>query len=374
MKKYTQDKVMPNPALNPKTLNRDAQAVISSAHAAAQEIFDRRLALDRAGKQDLPLIVIAGERHTQPAHLVHHMLVLKALMQTEPTAVAWESSHNRLEKTFEEVAGRPPDARQKARLIKADRAGDLSLKDLLAYDAGKDAPYAHKVLQSFLLRRGVPVQLVDTAFTANDLLDSADPSTAESLRACFGNAASRRQHHSPAGLWARNHHMVEKTLEFVQDIQPRILVLMCGTAHVAGNRTTRDPAYHSLAALFKEQGLPVLAMPVVTRGRRKLPANHGLAPEELFLVRGLPNIDAFYDPTENAPVPSHPAILQSRRAEATYVNGLLRRGGLEGDRLTAKFQEKLNAACAFDVNVAILGKKAMAEKLRAAIEAQRRKL
>lgn len=324
----------------------DAAATLDSATQAVKLILARRQELDRAGRADSPLVVLAGEQHTVPAHYIHHMLVLKGLLAAgQKIAVGEERPRNDLSRLFFSVAGRLPDPSGMEEIRRLDSGGALSLKSGISF-SNKWAGYSSFLLCLFLLRRGVAFRHVDAAETVREggsFIDSSDSLAAQSLQACSSTVAGKDvDAHSAEGIHVRNDHMARRIRELAEDSGARIVFLRCGGAHVAGISGHYE-ARHSLSAIFRSWNEPFFAL----RVRNDSPPDHGLKEGEGFLVGAPPDIRAAYgsggDTGKEAGTPD-PCLLDNEADEAAYVHALARRTGLEeivlssGERI--KEQEK----------------------------------
>lgn len=309
----------------------EAETIVTSAKRCADAILARREELDRQGRADEPLVVLLGEHHNRPAHYVHHLAVIDRLLdKTKDIAVLTEMPHNSAPKLFRKKTSHKDDDSH-ARLKEKDRRGELSLKSALAWKVMPLGNHSTAMLFHALLRRNVPICFSDTAKTPADEIDSSDPSTARSLKACFGKAAGTLPSTKRAGMYVRNHHMLRKIAEFAEETKARIIVQRVGNSHLMGRMREKESRSfdgpHSLAAMCKRVNLPVLAFPIMSSSftAEDIPSNHGLDHGEWMAVENLSDIKAQY---KGIPDP------QLQEGEAVYVNGLLKEAGLQDDTLS----------------------------------------
>jgi hypothetical protein len=340
------EKIMKNPALDSMKIYVDAACILTSACHAAKRILDRRAELDGLGLQDKPLIVVAGEMHSNVVHGVHHMAVLKKLLESkEHVVVGVESDHNLMEKGFAHSTGQPPNVEEMARLQDQDKTGALSLKTTLGIMQGAyESDHTQATFSRFLLQQKIPVRYTDAGFTDKGALDCSDPSTAAAL-CSSGLTQSRVSGKSPDGVHARNQHMAEMLQKFAADTGARIVFWKGGNSHVAGDNETGDRPEHSLSTALKERGVSLLAMPLLSKNI--IPSEHGLQREERLFVTGLPQTTANYHPVEDRP--RSPADLQGRAVESAYLNGVMTRCGLGGATLSIDAYKAEKQQCAADV-------------------------
>ena len=320
-------------------IDQHAADILSAATEAVEKILARRRRLDAEGRSAEPLVVLAGESHTACAQQMFHMLVIDGLRKAEPVAVAEECQHDVLPVTYESLTGKPPAPSVVKALKQMDLTGQQSLN---AWISGWGTPFADhssQTLHDFLLRNDIPTRFVDVSHRPYDpCMDHRDPSTAQSLRNCFGRARKGIPTASDAGVAVRNDHMSSGVVALAKDTLSRIAYLKCGAAHVAGVTTSTLPPQHSVARMLKDKGVPVLAMPLLSPdfSRASLPPHHGLAAEEMHIVEGLPQLTACYDNASGLPMPDAriSTDIDSRVMEAKYLEALLTYLGRPNDILT----------------------------------------
>ncbi len=315
-------------------IDLDAAKILNASCRTVDAILKKRRELDLAGKADVPLVVIAGESHSIPAHKIHHLAVVDGLSKREPTAFAFEMPHNIVSAQYAESEGKDPSPAASAWLKEHDKAGELSLKTALGFYGSESSEHARVTLFKYLLSHAVPTRLTD-AVPTGFLLDLDDPSTAASLPAEF-NRVAKYIAIQPDGVRIRNHHMAKLAAELARESHARILVHQCGIAHGAGDRQLDFAGGHSLAAYFSALNLPVLLTPIEHKSwtADDIPAGHGLAAKDIYIVTGLPEAEARpLSAPETLRGDPRPALAW-QDDEADYVNGILRRIGLPGDRLT----------------------------------------
>jgi len=143
----------------------------------------------------------------------------------------------------------------------------------------------------------------------------------------------------------RNHHMAAVMGTFAIAQNARIAVQQCGNNHIARKKRRGRLGRHSLAACFKENNMPVLAMPIFNRDfdESDIPEDHRLQDDEKLFRTGVPAKRAIYHPLLNISLDKS-ADFKSRRAEAAWVNALLERVGLKSERMTVKeYREQLES-------------------------------
>lgn len=325
-------------------IDADAAAILNNACHAVETILARRRALDARGENDKPLVVLSGEIHSMPAHYVHHMMVLKQLKTAEPSlALACEYEHNHLCETFHRQTGQRASAELAENMRAQDNKGALTVKARLAWSRNLWADHSHATFSHFLLQQKIPVFFTDASVEGGSL-NAADPSTAESMHACFGKAAGYLHPCSRHGQKIRNHHMAGRIVHYAAERQPRIIVQQCGIAHIAGDAADKWPASESLSSGIKAAGFPVLAEFLLSADfhKQSIPGDHELGEQEIIFVEGLSQKEAMYDEYARRPA-SRPYAVDfiCRAQEAEYLNALLTETGMERHCLgIAQYKER----------------------------------
>jgi hypothetical protein len=326
----------------------DALRVLQSARQAVRKTLNQRLALDRAGLKDVPLVVVSGENHYYVSHNIHHMLFIDGVSRREKTAVSYEGPHARpcLDFAARRLARRELTAAEFLHLKAKDKEGVLPVKADMGFHRYETAPHARAALFRLLLERKIPTRLTDVALRPDQTLDPKDRSTAAALRKCLRGRpyrGTRIEGSSVFGMRTRNFHMARMGWDFARATGARILFQQCGGLHVAGYRYRGRqgeifcPPSFGLCAQFKSFGAPVIALPLFDSSEfteRNVPHNHGLAPEEFPRLPTLPAVPLL------EPV--------------AYVNTLLATGGLEAACLTGEEWRGLRHQCRADVRAAMM--------------------
>lgn len=318
------------------TIDKQAVAILSSATRAAKAILERRAALDKQERRDEPLIVLAGENHHAPSHLIHHMLVIDKLAKSgETLSAGLEFEHNILAEAFCEYNEAPYDPDIAPVIAEQDKDGRHALSCLFAAFNSPSADFSRHILQSYLLGKpDIKICFADTA-CRGDYLDRDEPVTRHHMQKVLGRT-SRFIHYSvPEGMSIRNSQMSDIFGQFARRHKSRIAFQMGGYAHPAGfvsgrKLTTHDHLFKdSLAAYYKRDDLPVLIMPILSDEFTAcdLPPDINASPDEIFLVKDVPKIEAFYEAGTGFAIKGCPAALKTRKEEADWVNAVMARTG-----------------------------------------------
>lgn len=275
-------------------IDKGAAALLNSAVKTVAAIIARREQLDRDGQADKPLVVLMGEFHHMPAHPVHHMKVIQGLIEAKQDfAVGLESMHDSLSHGFEMVAGHRLSPQKLTEIKKNDPLGQLSVKGIMMLYYELEAHFTHRAMHQLLINTKTPTLLNDASVNGNTL-NAQDPTTRESIEACFGgkDLDTPVGAMSEDGIFVRNHHMVEETREYLRSSGKRIFLQQCGYAHIAGVVSSGFGAEESLSAIFRDNKLPVqsVLLKCGVPAYDRLPHNHGLKKDETLQVSGLPKI------------------------------------------------------------------------------------
>ncbi len=317
-------------------IDADAATILRSATETVAAILGRREKLDREGQQNDPLVVLAGESHSMPAHHLHHMLVLDGLTKSgEEIVFGCEQPHNLLSDTFFNITKLRPAPAIETFLKESDQDGKLTLQCWSSFYKSGFTDHTQNTLFRYLRRNDqIKVCFTDAARQGH-YLDSDDQSTADSMKECLSND---RHLSSPDGTQARNHHITPAITDFALKHNARIAIQQCGDDHVIGNEHRNHKAKNSIAAYLKRQNTPILAMPILCKlfNESSIPADHGLTKEEQLFRIDLPQKEAVYNPLTDEPVPNYPADFECHAAEAVYINALLERTELKNERMSVK--------------------------------------
>lgn len=283
-------------------VSEDAARILRSATEAAERIIARREALDCEGRQDQTLYVAAGEEHDINSHLLHHMVVLHKLKnQFTSVAVGSEYSwYNQMKIWMYLNEGKLPDNYVRDLCLKNKPGNPTSLHAVIGFG---DASESLQRFYRFLVESDIPAVLTD-AVIFRDIddqrnflhFDTTDPNTAKSIKNHMGlkRFFSKVTFHSIDGVNIRNHHMMERSLEYINEHRPRVFYQQCGLAHVAGFSQLKSVYTNSLVGLAKKNDMPVFALPA---GSKNVPLTHMLGDKEFFRANNLPDgkLDAIED-------------------------------------------------------------------------------
>ncbi len=327
------DRIFKTPAVPVVDVDLDAATILSQSVMAVRAVLDRRMEMDRTGDRTKPLVVLVGETHSVVAHPIFQILMMDGIRSRESLAVARELNHAFLEQVFDRFS-QDQDSDDLAQLKEEDHQGEMSLCAGSGFIKYFWCDHSKVTLEHFLYRNKIPVFCTD-ACTDDGRIDIRDTSTAESMRECFGRVVKRMKSTEEQGMQVRNHHMTGKIEALSRQHRPRILMQICGAAHINGYRDVfarkNISTKYSLGTYLKERAVPFMALPLLTESSKKIIPAQCRFEKEWVPVRTLPESDAVYDPDGGCRILSllfNRASFRSRRAEMDYLNPVLERVGL----------------------------------------------
>lgn len=344
------DRIFKAPVARVIDVDLDAAAILSQSVMAVRAVLDRRMEMDRTGDRTRPLVVLVGGTHSVVAHHIFQMLMMDGLRSRESLAVARELNHSFLEQVFDRLS-QDRDSSDLALLKAGDHQGEMSLCAGIGFTKYFWCDHSHVTLEHFLYRNNIPVFCTD-ACTDNGRINIQDRSTAESMRECFGRVVKRMKSTEEQGMQVRNHHMAGKIEELSRQHRPRIVMQICGTAHINGYKDESADmnlsAESSLIAYLKKRAIPFMALPLLTESSKKFIPAQCRFEKEWVPVRALPESDAVYDPDGGSWILSllfNRASFRSRKAEMNYLNPVLERVGLGRAALSESGAEAFRDEC-----------------------------
>jgi hypothetical protein len=330
-----------------KTIDPEAAAILHSATRAAKKILKRRKELDKAGLEDQPLFVLAGENHWKPAQRLHHIVLLEALKQSgESMAVAYEYTSHLNKKSIgkfliEELDYHPDDVVDDLDYYLNDPVGrglcDMyTNKESISFQSN----FAMHSLSNYLYNsnlkgKGDFVALnSDAESTQKGHLSLRYSFTRACMVECFGRVRKNISDISSQGVWVRNMHMARELSDCADIQQSRLAIQLCGQDHVNGDGRHCRPK-KSLRGIFQSLSLPVFSV-FLDAGEREMV---GIDAKDMINGKNIPPQEAYYNPYYENPKDEKqeyedfgdanmPEIL-THRAEKRFINGQLRNMGLE---------------------------------------------
>ncbi len=326
-------------------IDPEAAAILSSAVSAARKIIKCRAELDKAGKHDQPLYILAGENHWQSAQRLHHVVLIEALrQQDEFMSVAYE---------YPFVQGSEKDLKRLLRYLGwvdegrvSKEAWDYYLEtplgkgklDLISnvLSTSHQSPYAMQVLSSYMFKMHIRnygrflAFNSDAARTPKNKLSLRDDFTKACVEDCLGAVKSGISLTSQEGMWIRNLHMVRRLRDYAEWQGARYAVQLCGQDHINGDGEECPPE-QSLRAIFNDMAQPVFS--VFQMADKADMA--GIPAKEKNNGKAIPDYEAYYDsdvkkseqPYRKLPEDMWPEF-RTRRQEKKFIDSKLKNMGL----------------------------------------------
>lgn len=239
--------------LTEKSLERDA-ARVKAECARAVEGIEKRLVEVSSG--DKPLVVLIGENHAMPSHMIFQMCVMDKLRRAGIRfGVALEYPSNSVEDYYlsniETLGGNAVPGRDMTETLHSIRKelATNPTRHRLLYNVAflTETPYArhsNATLTHYLDKYQIPIAFVDAAVDKDGYLKQDDSDTknaiqeAERITGTKAGAVVRFEDH--LGMAARNIHMTEASLRFATVLKAKLILLLTGNAHVLGYKRPED--------------------------------------------------------------------------------------------------------------------------------------
>lgn len=225
---------------NPCDFRLARDHVLKTIHRAIEENPGRRV------------VVLMGENHTIPSHLVFQEAVIRGLEQDQkPFILAQECGHNRVSYILNGIWGK--DAPEVGALARDEYE---TLTRLLNISFGSEqSPLTKTLLCQEQHKRKIPTINCDLAieYDDNNSLDTKDPWTRDIVASHSGSGTiDRISAISSEGVALRNIGMVEKLLEKTDDRD--LVLLSTGITHLFGHIPIGFPYNESLYARLLQKG------------------------------------------------------------------------------------------------------------------------
>lgn len=250
-----------------KSNKRDPLDMRPVAHSIVEKTLHR---MDLAKKENnpKPTILIIGEIHPIPTHMVTQILVIKELKEQNINfALGMEEPHNSVHSSFINFAYKENEEYDKHRVsggIKhKNRDGVYSLKTSVGINTYLYANLSHKILRQFALDQNISTKFNDAARDGNNLSHN------DSLTKHFITKNHPGGHSitlvNKDGMHIRNNIITYNALNHATRKQAELYVQTCGLSHIAGetNMLAHYKYEHSLSALFKDESCPIIVAPLL---------------------------------------------------------------------------------------------------------------
>ncbi len=217
------------------------------------------------------IVVIMGEAHPMPSHILLQAAVLKALQEKHRLVFGYEEQHDFLGRAVEIFLDEDLSYAEKAALRDLDHDGKKSIMGFLSFFKAPLSPVATNLIKSFMLNSTIPYVATDAAGVRGKayILDRNDPLTKSFIpkQAWYSPLLGRDiSMILQRGLAIRNKMMAHLTADFMKAHDADIGVQHCGKVHVLGRdypfpfNFLSDKYENSLHAVFSQAGL--LPIPV----------------------------------------------------------------------------------------------------------------
>jgi hypothetical protein len=239
------------------TLKGTFEDVRLSADSSLAQITAKREALDRAGRADETLFIFLGEKHATLSHKLHHLALLERVRQNfQDVVLSFEMPHDY---AYQDNSYYITRCKHKFSL---SQHGETNLKSTIENFTSFYACYASDVLNKYSLSAAksgaFKCAYTDASWRFSDYqLNTSGLSTLFSIKAC-GYDADTIDYRTSEGVHVRNHHMHKSLTRLARDNKARIVIQICGAAHVNGLAGQYGQT-KSLAALFLAKSQPFLA-------------------------------------------------------------------------------------------------------------------
>lgn len=231
---------------------------------AVDGLMSRIENVSKSLREGQPLVILMGEQHNLPSHIMLQHLLLDRLRKSAASrvAVGFEEPRNLpdviLNKGFDiNTRHVPPGA-----LMAADRDGYKSLSAALALWNPDDAPLSVLSLFDFC-RQNFSSRFNDAAKVCGpsgfiNRIDKKDPATSAVMTRLGMDCGGILSPISPPGLKLRNIMMAESAMTHIRESGARLYIQRCGRTHIFGDIKGGHHYQDSLTALFADAGAAVL--------------------------------------------------------------------------------------------------------------------
>jgi hypothetical protein len=279
--------------------------LVSAQTICCTNPFDLRPAVDGILKridqvcatlqESQPLVVLIGEHHGIPAHILIQAMFLDRLAadQNRKIAYGYESPHNLLGRTISRQLPYRLTAEDEAAISASDLDGRMALAACLGYIDHNDAPVSRHAFFKFCMSAGVSMRFNDAAlnFSQQLTLNKADPLTADTIRRhAPGHDGSAITGYSPLGVALRNRVIIENAKNHMHQTNAKIYIQNCGRNHIFGNVHDGYTAQDSLTALINKHAVPVLSIFMQARAddmMKSIPQDANLFFDQTLFIKNM---------------------------------------------------------------------------------------
>lgn len=266
-------------------IDKWARKTMLLAGESAAVILKKREEMDRDGRKDDTLVIVAGENHSYLYNHLYHMLTLQIVQRQERSVcIGYECEHDVLDKMRKEknrTEGVLPAVH--------DPMGHLVLKAMASVPT-MYVPHLTTLMSRFFIEKGFPVFMGDASYATNKNALILDPANSVSTRRSIGNTFSnftsmdQIDGTSREGWQIREDHMAQSIVDYANGHKPRIIYQKTGNGHVPG--ICADLGVKAMP-FFSGQKLSVLAMPIHD-SEEPIPLEQLEEISDMHEVRGMP--------------------------------------------------------------------------------------
>jgi hypothetical protein len=248
-------------ARNPKNLSPAIDAIVARVKSLRMEYPTKKI------------VMIFGEEHSTPSHVLLPMGILSRLYKSHPEdlAVSLEIPHNHARTILEDLKSEGQDIATLQHSLETDESGQANVSVVLNYSSTDRAPYSNHTFGMFCQQKKLSVCFSDVATDDNsetiDLKAEAEEPCGAAILEKMGIEHSGVQINmeNAFGVAIRNMGMQTRTLTHATLNKKPIVALRTGAAHVFGNNGKFLPLA-SLSYLFHHYSDDVICMPVMPMG------------------------------------------------------------------------------------------------------------
>lgn len=335
----------------------------------AMRIADRAINLaNQRNDKSTPLIVLIGEYHTEPAHIIIQMMVIELLRGSGlRLSIGLEKNYNQFQQYARKYSSNLKNLfslceKHRLSLRVEDKQTNNGLKVMIAKMHMYGAPRSHQLLLCYLYHSGLPVYPVDVPIKEDLTIDLEDYKVAQLKRSWSLQQLGVFSNHA---VNFRNRFMINLTLEKMMLDQPDIFIQFCGAYHVFGWKEKGSSYKQSLAGMWHRLGYSVLGVPLLDdQSDLSLPKDYKHRDDYALLDVVLPSFLISHNPKTYKPNSQHD------NRETAFIDATMVKSGL-ADGLSndwRAFCEETKDQCKQELNTVFQD---LSELYRALIESRK---
>lgn len=251
--------MLPATALRAARLQNDldmrpfARAIVKKT----QNIIDKN-------KTGIATVLMLGETHSRPAHVITQLLVLEELAQQGVDyTVGIELPYDTVFKAFARETGRINDRHLIDDIHALDPNGKLALRCAALYQ-DTYGPQSHRMLWYHLQDRNIPAFFCDASWSPYRV-DVRDPNTINIARTVLQRDIMTLPLTSVDGVRVRNTIMSRFLQAHALRDEVPLIVHLCGSAHIYGVKNPLHPYDFSLTKMLDDMDVPSIGAPFLVK-------------------------------------------------------------------------------------------------------------